>query len=121
MMRNDFNKRVEIWTLVDGPDGFGGTILTPSLLSNSWANLKTSQVGSKGSDNLDSFGIVDQNNLVIFTVRKRNDLDYNVSNMYIMYRGLKYTISTAPTNINFGDNFISFAGLQETDKSNANG
>jgi len=114
MQRNDFNKRIDIYTLTSVDDGFGGNYLDEVLATSSWANVKTIKAGANAQD----FGITEQDKAVIFTVRFRNDLDYNVNNMYIKYRGLKYTISTAPTNLNFSDAFVSFVGVQETVKSN---
>ena len=111
-----FNKRIEIWSTANVSDGFGGSKVTSTLLSNSWANIKTYQAG-KGN-NLTDFGIVDANNSILITVRKRNDLVYNVETMYVKYRGVSYTISTAPTNINFNDSYITFIGSTNSKKGN---
>lgn len=116
MRGRSLNKRIELWSVTSVADGFGGFTTSTALLSSSWANVKTFQPGRQ--NNISKFGLTDPQNTVIFTLRKRNDLDYNVENMYIKYRGVKYTISTSPTNVDFNDSTIIFMGVADSIKSN---
>lgn len=116
MRGRSLNKRIELWSITSVSDGFGGYTTSTALLSNSWANVKTFQPGRQ--NNISEFGLTDPQNTLIFTLRKRNDLVYNVENMYVIYRGVKYTISTSPTNVDFNDSTIVFMGVAESVKSN---
>ena len=116
MRSRQFNKRIEIWQTASVSDGFGGLTVSDALLSSSWAKITSNQPGK--ASNVSDFGITDGQRVVMFTLRLRNDLDYNVETQYIKYRGKKYSIVTAPTNIDFDDKYIVFAGIEETVKSN---
>lgn len=115
MRARQLTKRIEIWELTSVFDGVSGYNLTDTLIASSWASVKTFQAGKYS--NLSDFGIVDGQNAVQFTLRKRNDLIYNLNTMYIKYRGVKYTISTSPTNIDFNDKQIVFIGVAEVKKT----
>lgn len=120
MISRKLNKRIEIWKLTQVSDGFGGYTVSEALINRSWAHIKTFQAG-RFQGNLSDFGIVAGQNAVQFTVRRRNDLTYDLGTMFIKYRNVKYTISTAPTDIDFNDNTITFMGVAETTKSNTAG
>ncbi len=111
MRSRKLNKRIEIWELTQVSNGFGGYTVTDSLLGSSWCSVKTFQAGR--FSNLSEFGIVEGSKSVLFTLRKRNDLVYDLGTMYIKYRDVKYTISTAPTNVDFDDKYITFIGVAE--------
>ena len=111
-----FNKKIELWGVTSVPDGYGGFTTTSQLVTSSWANIKSIQPGKQ--NNASQFGLITPENSVLFTVKKRNDLVYNVETMFIKYRGVKYTISTEPTNINFTDSTITFIGVAESNKVN---
>ena len=85
MRSKRFTKRIDIYEMTTVSNGFGGYDVTPTLLGSSWAEVKTYQPGKYS--NLSEFGLVDGQNAVQFTVRKRNDLDYNLETMYVLYSG----------------------------------
>jgi len=109
-------KRIEIWQTTPAKDGFGGNTVTDVLVSKSWADVSTFQAGKYRGGNLSDFGIIEAYRAVLFKVRKRNDLTYDLKSMYIKYRDVKYTIASAPTNVNFNDKEIVFLGISETKK-----
>lgn len=119
MRSRALNKRIEIRGTEKISDGFGGYTVNDILISNSWAKINSVQAGK--SNNLSDFGLIDVNNSIFVTLRKRNDLTYNAETMYFNYRGKKYTIATAPTNVNFDDRLITFIGVAENTKSNIEG
>lgn len=90
MKAREYDKRIEVWEVGQRqPDGFGGFLTGPaSLISSSWAKLKTNGLGRKAYD----MGIVEFNDPLLFLVRGRNDLPYNGRNLYLIYRGEKYII-----------------------------
>ena len=121
MRSRKLNKRVAIWETngTSVADGYGGSTLVPALLSSSWANVKTFQPGSRNNASTD-FGILDADNAIIVTVRKRKDLVYNLETMYLVYRSERYIINTTPTNIDFEDRYIQFICSKQSIKSTNN-
>jgi len=105
-----FNKRIDIYQTTKVSDSFGGYTNDASLLASVWANISTINV-SKGSSNITAFGVIDVNNSVIVTIRKRA---IDIETMYIMYRGFKYTISSSPVNPNFEDSILQFIATKES-------
>ena len=101
-----YNKRIEIYESVATPNGFGGNSITPSLIGESWAKISTFNVG-RNTNEL-SNGLIDVNDSLIITVRKRNDITYNSQTQFIKYRGDKYIITTSPVNVNFEDREVQF-------------
>ena len=116
MRGRGFNKKVEVWAIDQVSDGFGGYTIAETKISDSWAMVETLQPGKV--NNVKTFGLEDAQNAVLFTLRKRNDLEYNEEIHFIKYRGRKFTISTAPANVNFEDRVIVFVGTMEPVKSN---
>lgn len=106
MRARGFNKVVEIWNIGIVADGFGGNTVQESLLSKSWAKIES--VDAKSSSLSTEFGMLDASKSLIITVRKRNDLIYDLQTMFIKYRDEKYVIKSHPTNENFEDSFIRF-------------
>lgn len=115
MNSRDYNKRVEIWVTSAVPDGFGGNKVTSRLLTNSWAKLETVDLFSQNVLNT-NYGLNDSANSLKVTVRKRNDLIYDLQRIYLIYRGQKYIIKSFPTNTNFEDNTITFIVTKEPNK-----
>ena len=109
MRSRSYNKRFELYGNTGNytSDGFGGNIPVFELLAKSWCKISTFNVGSKNNNSLE-YGLIDPNNALIITTRKRNDITYNSEGQYIIYRGEKYIISTDPVNVNFEDNEIKF-------------
>ena len=116
MRSRSLTKRVEIYGITQVSDGFGGYTTTDTLLGSSWCSIKTFEPGK--FNNLADFGILNPQDALHFRMRKRNDIVIDTENHYLKYRGKKYTISTAPVNINFEDDEIAFIGVQEQTKSN---
>lgn len=116
MNSRDLTKRIELFQTTAVSDGFGGYSTSSVSLGESWAKIESLQPGKM--NNLEQFGQINPNNSIFVTVRKRNDLDYNMQNMFFTYRGRTYTITTSPTNIDFTDRWIKFTGSLETKKSN---
>lgn len=115
MRARGLNKRIEFYETTNVPDTFGGNTVSSALIATSWAKIETFNPGGRNSQTTD-FGITNTQNAVIITTRKREDIDYTSINQYIMYRGNKYIISTAPTNINFEDSFIKFIATRQNTK-----
>jgi hypothetical protein len=110
-----FNKRVEIWQVAALVDGYGGnTTSEETLLTATWADIKTLGVTSRFSNGQSSPGVNEPNAGVVFFLRKRKDLSYNSLNQFIKYNGVKYIISNRPTNINFDNSIIEIIGVAET-------
>ena len=105
MRARGFNKRVEIWGTNTVFDGFSGNTVEETLLSSSWANIET--VKPNRGDLNTNIGILDASNSIIVTLRKRNDLNYDMTTMFVKYRGEKYIIDSFPANIDFKDNLIN--------------
>jgi hypothetical protein len=115
MRARAFNKRIEIWGTTSVPNGFGGNLASnDTLITTSWAKLETFTVSKRGGNATD-FGLIDLNNAINITLRKREDLTIDTKNNYIKYRGDKYIINTAAVNVNFKDNLIKFVATKEID------
>ena len=106
MSSRAYNKRIEIYETTPVSDGVGGFTTTTNLIGSSWAKIKTFNVG--GNSNATDFGLIDVNDSLIITVRKRNDITYNSETQFIKYRGKKYIITTSPINIGFEDREIQY-------------
>ena len=115
MKSRSFNKRIDLWEVTSVPDGYGGYKTQTKFITKSWANVQTFQPGKR--NNISEFGLTSPQNTVIFTVRKRRDLLYNIDTMFVKYRGVDYTISTSPTNVDFNDSTIIFMGVAKLDKN----
>ena len=111
MRGRSFNKRVEIWTTTAVPDTFGGNTVSEALTSSSWAKIETVKP-SRGDLNTDN-GILDASNSIMITLRKRNDLNYNMTTMFVKYRGENYIIDSFPANIDFEDSTIKIVCTKE--------
>jgi len=104
-----FNKRVDLWGLTSVDDGYGGKLVNEQYVMSVWANIKTVGVGN--SYIASNFGVVNADQAVIFTFRKRRDINYNIKGMFIVYRDKRYTVATHPNNEDYKDNLISFIGI----------
>jgi len=110
-----YNKRVEVWITTATPDGFGGYTVISELLTGSWAKLETVDLFSQNVLNT-QYGLNDSANSIKVTVRKRNDLIYDLQRIFLVYRGQKYIIKSFATNTNFEDNTITFVATKEPNK-----
>ncbi len=112
MRARGFNKRIEIYTITAVPDGFGGNTVSEALTSSSWAKIET--VKPNRGDLRTDIGILEASNSIVITLRKRLDLVYNMTTMFIKYRGEKYIIDSFPANIDFEDSIIKIVCTKET-------
>jgi SPP1 family predicted phage head-tail adaptor len=107
------NKKIDIYQTSTATDSYGGDTVSSTLISSSWAKLS-----SLSSRSVVDFGLDYTTNAVQVTTRFREDLPYNSSTLYFMYRGEKYRIETFPINDDFKDGFISFIGVKEKPSTN---
>jgi len=107
MRSRGYNKRFELYESTSVADTFGGFTNTTALLTTSWAKIETFNPGSR-NNNSSEFGLLDANNALTITTRKRNDITYNSETQFIIYRGEKYIFSTSPVNVNFEYREIQF-------------
>ncbi len=117
MRSRRFTKRVQIWQAESEPDGFGGNTIKDELITSSWAELKVLTNNRNASRNTTDFGISNTQLGVMVTLRKRNDINYNSINQYMMYNNEKYIISSFPTNVNFDNSLITFIAVKQDTKS----
>jgi hypothetical protein len=102
MRARGYSRQIEVWQTTPSDDGFGGDGVTTALLGKSWCNIKTPSKDYRTT----AEGITETNNILILTLRKRNDLVYNSENMFFVYKTVKYVISSEPVNVGFEDRDI---------------
>lgn len=108
-----YNKVIEFWQIATIPDGYGGLTTTDIFITKSWCSVKTASNNSRYVSRLTDLGITDPTSAIIINLRYRSDIDYNAINQFIKYRGDKYVIQTAPTNINFRNTEIELIATRE--------
>lgn len=109
MKSRAYTKQVKFYQTEAVADGYGGSTVSETLIATSWANIIT----PKNYDRLTALGITDPTNTIILKLRYRSDIDYNAVNQHILYRGLKYIIKNAPTNIDFMDVDIEIVATRQ--------
>ena len=112
MRARKYNKRVELWQTAPSQNQYGGNVVTETLITRTWANIRTSNSLSRSTD----FGVTDTNDTIILTLRKRNDLTYNSLNQYFKYRGYKWIIQGTRINVGFEDREIQITLKRESIK-----
>jgi SPP1 family predicted phage head-tail adaptor len=113
MKRNDFNKRIEIYSVTPVSDGYGGYSTSATLVDTRWAKVETLAAGSA----LTEYGLQDANRSIRVVIRK-NAL-FISADYFIMYRGSTYKITSGPVEIDFKNRFYEFTCQELIDKSNA--
>ena len=113
-----FNKRIEIWQSQSTSDGFGGATMQDIKITEAWAKITTTS--QNGGQELGEIGISDPTRSIKIMLRKRNDIDYNAVNQFIMYAGQRYEIKTEPTDLNFNHSFIEFWATRTRSKNISN-
>lgn len=111
MKAREYTKRVEIWQTSIVSDGYGGSTISETLITSSWAKVETPS--AKQVTLITELGITDPANTIIIKLRNRNDITYNAINQFIKYRGAKYVIQNAPVNVNFNDVDIHIIATRE--------
>ena len=116
MRARKYNKQVEIWQTLKEPDGFGGNTINEQQITTTWARVET--FGSNSTFDIRSVGqgVTDTANSIKLTLRKRNDITYSSLNQFIVYRGDKYIIQKAPTNLGFLDAEIEIIATRQSIK-----
>lgn len=114
MRARGYNKRVDIYENTAVSDGYGGNTVTTAKIGTSWAKIETFKVNGRNSAITD-FGILDANNAITITLRKRNDITYDVKTHYFVYRDEKYIIKSFPVNNNFEDSVIQMICVKAND------
>lgn len=113
MKARKYNKRIEIYQTTSVNDGFGGKSIAETKIGTSWANITTLDRANRTTED----GTTDSFKSIIVRTRKRNDLKYNIGNIFIKYRGVKYVIQQQPINIGFQDREIEFLATGESIKT----
>jgi SPP1 family predicted phage head-tail adaptor len=112
MRRNDFNKRINVYSVQPVADGYGGYSTSATLVNSLWAKVEPLGAGS----NVTEYGLEDASKSVRFTIRKNNT--FLSSDYFIEYRDVMYKITSAPIEINFENRFVEFIGTELVNKSN---
>lgn len=112
MRRNEFNKRIDVYSVQPTADGFGGYTTSATLVDRLWAKVEPLGAGSNETE----YGLEDAARSVRFTIRK-GAIPMS-SDFFVEYRGVMYKIITAPVEIDFRNRFIEFTGAELVDKSN---
>ena len=110
MRARQLGKRIELWTSKTLKDGAGGSTTYGQLVSSSWANIETVKATAS---KLNPIGLNDLSEKLIVTVRFRQDLPYNGTNQYIMYRGVRYSFTMKPIDIDFSSSFVKLIATRE--------
>ena len=87
MISRSYTTKIEIWQTTEGPDGFGGYVATDTMQKKVWAGVKTSGAGFK----FQQFGLNDFKNPVIFSIRAKNNIDFN-EKTFVIYKGHRYEV-----------------------------
>ena len=66
MKRNDFNKRIEIYSVSPVADGFGGYTTSATLVDRRWAKVEPLGAGTASTE----YGLEDANRSVRIIIRK---------------------------------------------------
>jgi len=113
MRRNDFDKRISIYSVQPTADGFGGYSTSATLVDTVWAKVEPLGAGENNTE----YGLEDANRSARFTIRK--GVTILSSDFFVKYRDKQYKITSGPTEIDFKNRFFEFIGSELIDKSNA--
>ena len=113
-----YNKRIEVWQTAIEADGFGGNVVTESLLKTIWANVQT--INANTSNINTQLGLLDASNSIIVKTRVKNDLTWDLQLMFIKYRDEKYIIASFPTDVDFRGDYVHFIATKESNKASGN-
>lgn len=101
-----YNKKIDLYSVSEVSDGFGGYTTTDALVGSFWVYMTTLNSSSRSNSNSDGFGTIDSANGVRFVFRHNPNITFNYKSMYFVYRGYKYTIQNNSININYSDNEV---------------
>ena len=117
MRARALNKRIEIWQTTEISDGFGGYKTFDQRITTSWAKVETKKQHKRGDERDTEVGMNDYSEQLTITMRYRKDIAYNSVNQFLMYRGVKYTFTMSPQDIDFSSTFISLTASRQKTKS----
>lgn len=113
MRARALNKRIEIWQTTEISDGFGGNKTFDQRITTSWAKVETKKDHKRDTE----VGMNDYSEQLTITMRYRKDIAYNSLNQFLMYRGVKYTFTMSPQDIDFSSTFIKLTASRQKTKS----
>lgn len=112
MRRNDFDKRISIYSVQPTADGFGGYSTSATLVDTVWAKVEPLGAGSNNTE----YGLEDASRSARFTIRK--GVTILSSDFFVEYRNVMYKIISAPVEIDFKNRFFEFTGVELINKLN---
>lgn len=89
MKARKYTKIIEIWKTITEPDGYGGNVVTNEFVNKHWANVET-----KRSFRTNEIGRLENNVVLVFTIRNRDDFFASIEDDFIKYKGLIYNIDS---------------------------
>lgn len=88
MLARQYNRKINIWTTDNVPDGYGGNTVTDRLIGSFWAEVKQN---SAFRDN--SIGKSDIKDNWSFNIRANDILKPDMDNLRVEYRGIKRVVN----------------------------
>lgn len=88
MISRKYTTKIEIWQTVEVADGSGGYVPGEQVMQKRvWAGIRTNGAGFK----FQQFGLNDFKNPVIFSIRAKNNIDFN-EKTFVIYKGHRYEV-----------------------------
>ena len=87
MRGRGYDCKIEIWGKTEVDDGYGGYVQTEAKTKSVWARKETKGAGYK----FQQFGLNDFKNPVIFSIRGKNNIDFN-EKTFVIYKGHRYEV-----------------------------
>jgi len=113
MRARQLNRKVYIWQTIKIEDGFGGSKTYNELITSSWAAVRTHKDTRRDTE----VGVSDYSEKLDITMRYRNDIRYNSVNQFLMYKGVKYTFTMSPMNMDFNEAFVTLTASRQKTNS----
>lgn len=88
-MKRKYLDRVEVWRRDQDADDFGGFLITPTKLGDSWCNITT-----VSRDKMVAYGLEIPQQAIRIKTRTRSDLDYFVQGVFIKYKSKDWYINS---------------------------
>lgn len=88
MLSRQYNRRIEIRTVLSEPDGYGGHLAQDVAIGSFWAEVKQN---SSFKDN--TLGKADIKNSYTFKIRANPVLTPELNNLSIFYKGNRYVVN----------------------------
>ena len=94
MFNRRYARRIEVWTVTEVSDGYGGYTHSKTKVKDIWAEIDTAKAGyqRKTGYKFTQYGLNDFKNPVIFRIRGvQNDIDWS-EDTSIIYKGREYIV-----------------------------